>query len=352
MVREMTGKVHGFGNSAVRELYARAGFGGRVGWGERPALLVIDMAKAWVDSTEQLGADLSDVLGSIVRLLEVARRKGLPIYFTTMAYDPAMREVGAIVLLKTPHTGKMVRGSDRVQLADALERRGDEPLIEKPRASAFYGTNLRSMLQSDGVDTVIVTGCSTSGCIRASAESAFNENLRVIVPAKAVGDRSPTAHEANLFDIDARYGDVVSLEGVWRWTLVTDRRTIVATATAPAPGGAYSQAVISGSMVATAGQVGIDPRTGLLASGLEAQVRQAHANVTAVLEASGCTWHEVIKTTCFLADIDDFSAFNAIYAALVPEPRPARSTVGVRLAGDLLVEIEALAIRPEPPPGP
>lgn len=236
MGHDIRGEVHGFGNPAVRELYARAGFGGRVGWGSRPAVLVIDMAKAWVDSSEQLGSDLAHVLDSIVGLLEVARRKGLPIYFTTMAYDSAMREVGAVVLLKTPHTGHMIRGSDRVQLADVLDRRPDEPLIEKPRASAFYGTNLRAMLQSDGVDTIIVTGCSTSGCVRASAESAFNENIRVIVPAEAVGDRSPTAHEANLFDIDARYGDVVSL-----------RETLAHLESLPDPGPRSRAKVPSGS---------------------------------------------------------------------------------------------------------
>ncbi len=89
--------------------------------------------------------------------------------------------------------------------------RPTEPLIEKPRASAFFGTHLLDMLISERVDTLIVTGCSTSGCIRATCESGFNYNFHVIVPREAVGDRSASAHEANLFDIDARYADVVPL---------------------------------------------------------------------------------------------------------------------------------------------
>jgi len=203
--------THGFTSTAIREQYDRAGFSGRVGWGERPALLVIDMAKAWVDPTERLGSDLSGVLHSIESLLLVAREARLPIFFTTMAYStPA--EIGSVVSRKLAHLDTMLRGSERVALVPELGRRPHEPLIEKPRASAFFGTHLLDMLISERVDTVIVTGCSTSGCIRATCESAFNYNFHTLVPREAVGDRSATAHEANLFDIDARYADVVSLD--------------------------------------------------------------------------------------------------------------------------------------------
>ena len=125
------------------------------------------------------------------------------------------------------------------------------------------------------------------------------------------------------------------------------RRVQIQTADAPAPGGAYSQGMAAGRLIATAGQVGIDPRTGDLAGGIEAQTRQALANVTAVLDAAGASWTEVVKTTCFLADIADFARFNAVYSKVVPDPKPARSTIGVRLAGELLVEIEALAVVPD-----
>jgi len=206
--------AHSHSNPALREQYARAGFGGRVGWGERPAVLVIDMAGAWTHTDEQLGSDLSSVLENIKTLLAVARRKGLPIYFTTMAYDPALREAGEVALRKLPHLAKMIRGSERVRLEPSLERRENEPLIEKPRASAFRSTNLLSELISERVDTTIIVGCSTSGCIRATAESAFDLNFHAIVPAEAVGDRSPSAHAGSLFDIDMRVADVMPLAEV------------------------------------------------------------------------------------------------------------------------------------------
>jgi maleamate amidohydrolase len=200
----------GFHTPGIRDQYQRAGFAGRVGWGERPALLVIDMAKAWVDPSERLGSDLSGVLSSIQRLLAIFRYRQLPIYFTTMAYgSPA--EIGSVVSRKLAHLDTMLRGSERVALAPELGRLPHEPLIEKPRASAFYGTHLLDMLISERVDTLVVVGCSTSGCIRGTCESGFNYNFHVIVPREAVGDRNALAHEANLFDIDARYADVVPL---------------------------------------------------------------------------------------------------------------------------------------------
>ena len=204
---------HSLTNRALREQYDAAGFGGRVGWGSRPALLVIDMAGAWTTPGERLGSDLGGVMTAILELLPIARRQAMPIYFTTMAYGSA-EEAGEVVCLKLPHTREMMRGSARVQLAPELERQPHEPLIEKPRASAFFGTNLLPMLIAAQVDTVIVTGCSTSGCIRGTCESAHSYNYHVIVPAEAVGDRSASAHEANLFDIDARYADVMPLAEV------------------------------------------------------------------------------------------------------------------------------------------
>lgn len=200
---------HSLANHDLSRQYAAAGFGGRVGWGRRAALLVIDMAGAWTRPDMQLGSNLDEALASIQRLLAVARDGGTPVFFTTMAWDPSLVEIGEVVRRKTPHSVHMLKGSPLVELRQELQRRPGEPLVIKPRASAFFGTHLLAMLISAGVDTVVVTGCSTSGCIRATCEDAFNQNLHVIVPAEAVGDRSMSAHEASLFDIDARYGDVV-----------------------------------------------------------------------------------------------------------------------------------------------
>jgi 2-iminobutanoate/2-iminopropanoate deaminase len=121
----------------------------------------------------------------------------------------------------------------------------------------------------------------------------------------------------------------------------------VSTTKAAPPGGAYSQAITAGAFVSTAGQVGRDPETGVVAPDLSRQVEQAITNLEAVLEACGCTLADVVKTTCFLSDIGDFSVFDEIYRRRFPVPYPARSTVGVALAGDLLFEIEAWAVRPE-----
>jgi maleamate amidohydrolase len=209
-------QVHGLHNDDLREQYVKAGFAGRVGWGTRPALLVIDMAGAWTSPGEQLGSDLGDVLKAIQRLLAEARADPpLPVFFTTMAYDGEYSDLALATRLKTPHSQEMIRGSERVQLRPELDRRPHEPLIEKPRASAFFNTNLISLLVAQSIDTVVVTGCSTSGCIRATCESAIDYGFRAIVPAEAVGDRSASAHAANLFDIDARYADVMALEEVF-----------------------------------------------------------------------------------------------------------------------------------------
>lgn len=121
----------------------------------------------------------------------------------------------------------------------------------------------------------------------------------------------------------------------------------IETAGAPAAIGPYSQGIAAGEWVFTAGQIGADPRSGSLAEGVEAQTRRALANVAAILEAAGCGWWDVVKTTVFLADMADFAAINAVYAEIVPAPHPARSTVqAAALPKDARVEIDAIALRP------
>ena len=199
---------------AVRELYERSGFGGRVGFGERPALVVIDLAKSWLDDSSPQGTSrLEPVLHNPIKLLGVARATRCPVFFTTMAF--ARWEVKGPYGRKLPHLGKLGSldaGSEMVELDSRLERTEDEPLIVKQRASAFWGTPFDSYLASLSIDTLIITGCSTSGCIRGTAESSHNLNLRTIVVREAVGDRSPLAHETNLTDIDLRYADVVGID--------------------------------------------------------------------------------------------------------------------------------------------
>jgi nicotinamidase-related amidase len=202
----------------VRNFYLSRGFGGRVGFGQRPAVVVIDMAASWMNPESPLGSDnVASVMDPILRILEAARAGAVPIFFTTMAFDAGGTELAGPVGLKLRHCseqGSLVRGSARTALDPRLARRPDEPLIEKQRASAFWGTPLQSYLIARGVDTLILTGCSTSGCVRGTAESGHNEGYHTIVAREAVADRSAIAHECNLVDIDMRYADVEPTDAV------------------------------------------------------------------------------------------------------------------------------------------
>ena len=203
---------------SVRDFYLTKGFGGRVGFGSSPALLVIDMAKAWLDEKSPLGSsNVQSVMANILRLLKAARERGVPVVFTTMAFDPGGIEAKGPIGRKLLHTSEqhsLDRGSGAHELDPRLQRRPDEILIEKQRASAFWGTPLSAYLIGRKIDTLIITGCSTSGCIRGTAESGHNENYHTIVAGDAVGDRHPLAHECNLIDIDMRFADVMPTDAV------------------------------------------------------------------------------------------------------------------------------------------
>ena len=194
--------------------YREHGFGTRIGFGERPALLVIDMARAFCDPRFKVGSDQTPAVEAIAMLLVPAREQGIPVCFTTVAYLPGGRDGGTFVE-KVPALRELLMDD---QAATEIDQRiapvdGEIVLIKK-YPSAFFHTHLVSLLIADRIDTVIVTGCSTSGCIRATAVDAVSYGYRVAVPAEAVSDRWPAPHEANLFDIDAKYGDVVAVSEV------------------------------------------------------------------------------------------------------------------------------------------
>ena len=189
-----------------------SGFGGRAGFGERPALLVIDVNLGFTDPTSPLVCDLDPVVRSIALLLAAARRAEIPVVFTTVAYDEAGKETAAVFIEKVPALLTLEAGSRWTEIDPRIAPLPDEPVLTKLFASAFFGTELASLLESAGRDSLIVTGASTSGCVRATAVDALQHGYRVTVPREAVGDRNDDAHEANLYDIDAKYGDVVSLE--------------------------------------------------------------------------------------------------------------------------------------------
>jgi nicotinamidase-related amidase len=188
------------------------GFHGRAGFGEWPALLVIDVNLGFTDPGSPLVCPLDDVVAAIQRLLDEARRAGFLVVYTTVAYREADKRTAAVFIDKVPALLTLEAGSRWVEIDPRIAPRPDEPVLTKLFASAFHGTPLASLLASEGCDSVIVTGASTSGCVRATAVDALQHGYRVAVPREAVGDRNPAAHEANLYDIDTKYGDVVSVE--------------------------------------------------------------------------------------------------------------------------------------------
>jgi Amidases related to nicotinamidase len=194
----------------LRERYLRRGWGGRVGFGTRPALIVIDLARFWTEPTAQIGADLDCVVAGACRVLTAARAAQVPVFFTTFALDPADPPSPQNKKLRL----KLGVGDEHLfELDPRLERRPHEKLIRKRYASAFKGTNLHEMLASLGIDTLIVTGVSTSHCVYATCRDA-TDSFRVIVPREAVGERCELFHEASLLDIDLDLGDVISVDDV------------------------------------------------------------------------------------------------------------------------------------------
>jgi maleamate amidohydrolase len=198
-------------DAEAREIYARAGLGQSFRLGERPAVLVVDFSCGFTDPECPLGADLASEVEAARRLLDAARDKGLPVVFTTIGFAANGKD-GALWLEKVPALGRLELGGRWVDIDPRLEPRQDETIIVKKGASGFFGTNLAAILVAQGVDTVVLCGATTSGCIRATAIDLLQYGWPAIVPRECVGDRAQAPHEANLFDIQAKYADVVSLE--------------------------------------------------------------------------------------------------------------------------------------------
>jgi maleamate amidohydrolase len=190
------------------------GFHGRAGFGQAPALIVVDVNVGFTDPASPLVCDLEDVVDAIRRLLDEARRAEIPVVYTTVSYSEGDKRAAATFIDKVPALLTLAAGSRWIEIDPRIAPRADEPVLNKLFASAFFATPLASLLASAGCDSVIVTGASTSGCVRATVVDALQHGYRPIVPREAVGDRNPDAHEANLFDIDAKYGDVVSVDDV------------------------------------------------------------------------------------------------------------------------------------------
>jgi maleamate amidohydrolase len=191
--------------------YRERGYGERVGFGRRPALIVIDMIRAFTESESPLSSDLGDQVEAINSLLPAARLVGAPVIFTTVAYDRHLSEAG-VWIRKVPTHEWLREDTEWVECDPRIEREDADQWLVKKYASCFFGTDLISRLVTNGIDTLLITGCTTSGCVRATAVDACSYGLHAIVVEEGVGDRAELPHLANLFDIDAKYGDVVSLE--------------------------------------------------------------------------------------------------------------------------------------------
>ncbi|MBV38913.1 MAG: N-carbamoylsarcosine amidase [Rhodospirillaceae bacterium] len=197
-------------------LYQERGFQRRVGWGKKPALVVIDMANAWTREDNAFTCEgMETVIPALNEVLAAFRAKGLPIIFTTTAYEIIEGEHSDMGLWGRKIPAEVLcAGSEAVEIDTRLERRDDEMLIVKKQASAFRGTNLQSYLTACGVDTVVVTGATASACVRATVEDAIADGFRPIIVRECIGDRIAGAVEWNLYDMDAKFGDVEPLEAV------------------------------------------------------------------------------------------------------------------------------------------
>jgi nicotinamidase-related amidase len=188
------------------------GFGGRQGVGEKPAVVVVDFSRGFTEPASPLACEADDAVAATARLLEGARAAGVPVYFTTVAYDDAGLEEASAFIAKSPALAQLTPDSWLVEIDPRIAPAADEPVLTKLYASAFFGTPLAQSLTDAGVDTVILVGASTSGCVRASAVDALQHGHRVLVVSDGVADRLTDAHERALLDMDAKYADVVSID--------------------------------------------------------------------------------------------------------------------------------------------
>jgi maleamate amidohydrolase len=195
----------------TREIYERARLGQSVPLGARPAVLVVDFSRGFTDPESTMGSELTREVEATNRLLAAAREREIPVIFTSIGFEPNLKD-GSLWLEKAPGLGELIIGSKWVEIDPRLERRDEETVILKKGASAFFGTNLPSILVSHGVDTIVMCGATTSGCIRATAVDLLQYGYPTLVPRECVGDRAQAPHEANLVDIQAKYADVVSIE--------------------------------------------------------------------------------------------------------------------------------------------
>jgi maleamate amidohydrolase len=197
--------------------YEARGLGHRAEPGRRPALVVVDLVLGFTDPSSPLACDTDGAVAATATLLETFRAGGWPIVFTTVVYDEAGAAAAALFLDKVPALAMLTAGTPWIEVDPRLAPQPGEPVISKLFASSFFGTNLSTMLTAAGTDTVVVTGASTSGCVRATVVDAMQYGYRVVVTEDGVADRAPGAHAASITDMQAKYAEVMTLADTLEW---------------------------------------------------------------------------------------------------------------------------------------
>ena len=199
--------------------YARAGYHARQRWGTRPAVLMIDFAQAYFDPSQPLygGEGCQNALENAIRLAPAARTAGVPVVFTEVLYQYGGRDGGAFFHKAGAALTCFEEGKESQRMADGLVMKDDDIMISKQYPSAFFGTTLASTLHWMKVDTLLLAGVTTSGCVRASCVDSMSHGFITVIVKDAVGDRAEAPHEANLYDMSAKYADLCSTSEAIEW---------------------------------------------------------------------------------------------------------------------------------------
>jgi len=195
------------------EIYKRQGYGGKSGFGNRPAVIVVDFVNGFADPNQLGGGNIGEAIENTAKLLSAARNSNLPIAYTRVVYADDGVDA-SVFCLKSPNLAKLTEDAPGSQIVNALSPEPGDYVVRKIQPSAFFGTNLAAWLIGNEVDTVIVTGCTTSGCVRASVVDSMSFNFKTIVVTDCVGDRAMAPHRANLFDMEQKYADLMTHEEI------------------------------------------------------------------------------------------------------------------------------------------
>lgn len=191
-------------------------WGRRIGFGRAPMLLVVDLARAFTEPPRPLASDVSDVIAGTNQLIDAAQENAAPVLFTTVGYEHDDLSDAGLWSRKIGGQSDLRLGTEGVEIDPRVRRAAEDSVLVKKYASCFFGTDLVSRLNAARIDTVVICGVTTSGCIRATAVDAIQNGFRPIVVREAVGDRWQAAHDQALLDLDAKYADVMSLDDAIR----------------------------------------------------------------------------------------------------------------------------------------